>query len=317
MNKDLSAFLNANNFNSGGANSFFGNYKGFQFSVNASSQQPEVCVAAYLDEATVATVNDWLKRNVRNYSFANYSVDGNVIGAKFTGFSWAKKMIAYINDIAYFLATVASTDSCPFCGEPLEDNLEKGEPIGIYYNGKRFCIHDNCYDDFVRRAAEADAKAAAAPGNYLKGALGMLLGSLAGGAIFVVLYLLGFIAWIAPLAAGLLGSFLYDKFGGKNDKKKIIILWAVTFVVMVIAVWVAILVGVYIAANEVYAEYGYVIEDFSAVFNDLMENEQFRNAIISDIVIAAIFLIGVNGYMTYVILKAQRPQTTVIKRINQ
>lgn len=319
MNKDLSAFLNANAFQSNGASRFYGNYKGFQFSGNALGQQPSVAVAAYFDENTVAVVKEWLKNNARNYSLASKTVDNTGIGVTFTGFSWAKKMIAFINDIADYLATVSTPDSCSFCGEPLEGSLDKGEPIYIECNGNRYRIHENCYDNFVERAAQTDAEAAAAPGNYLKGALGMLLGSLAGGALFIGLYLLGFIAWIAPLCAAFLGSFLYAKFGGKNDKKKIIILWAVTVVVVGICIVAAIILDVYrfnaedIAALE---QMGLEFDFFEALKYEMETNDTFRMAVVSDTVIAAVFLIAADVYMTYIVLKTQKPKTTLIKRLN-
>lgn len=316
MNKDLSAFLNANGFQSSGASRFFGSYKGFQFSGNALGQQPSVSVAAYLDENTVAIVKEWLNSNSRNYSLVGKTVDGNGIGVTFTGFSWAKKMIAFINDVADYLATVAATDACPFCGEPLEGNLDRGEPIKIDCNGNRFRIHENCYDNFVERAAQADAEAAAAPGNYLKGALGMILGSLVGGALFIGLYLLGYIAWIAPLVAAFLGSFLYGKFGGKNDKTKVIILWASTVVIMAIAIFAAIFIGVYIEVNKAAAEFGIVIEDYFGFFNELMQNEEFSGAVMLDVIVASIFMIASDAYVTYTVLKTQKPKATLIKRLN-
>lgn len=312
MNKDLSAFLNANGFQRNGASGFFGTYKGFQFSSNTVNS---LSVAVYLDETAVVTVNEWIKQNKRNYSISAHKVDGYGIGVTFSNVFCAKKMIAFIGDVSDYLATVATVDVCPFCGEHFDGNIDKGEPINIDCSGNRFRIHDKCYDDFVQKAAQADAEAAAAPGNYLKGALGMLLGSLAGGAVFIGLYLLGYIAWIAPLVAAFLGSFLYSKFGGKNDKKKIIILWVVTVVFMAIAIVVAILLSVYIESNKVAAEYGFVIEDFFEFFKYLMEDQEVYNALLRDVIISAILLVAANAYMTFIVLKSQKPKTTLIKRL--
>ena len=145
------------------------------------------------------------------------------------------------------------------------------------------------------------------PGNYWKGALGMVLGSLVGGGIFIGLYILGYIAWIAPLAAGFLGSFLYSKFGGKNDKNKIIILWAVTLVVMAIAIITAILLGAYIEVNKVIEENGYDDVNFFEIFTFLMAtNQEVRNAVLLDSILGAIFMVGVDVYMTFVIIKSQK-----------
>ena len=280
--------------------------------------QPAINVAAYLDENAHASVKTWVKQNARNYSVANNTVDCNGIYVTFNGFSIPRKMIAFICDIADYLATLAPADACPFCGEPLEDSLEKGSPVYISCNGNSLRIHDNCYDGFVERAAKADAEVAAAPGNYPKGALGMFLGSLVGGGLFIGLYLLGYIAWIAPLLAAFLGSYLYGKFGGKNDKTKIIILWAVTVVVMAVAIFVAIYAQVYILASKELAKYGLEITDYFQYFNDLMSTEPlFRSAVLRDSIISIVLLVVANGYMTYVIIKAQRPKTTVITRINQ
>ncbi len=312
MNKDLSAFLNANNFQNVGANRFYGNYKGFQFSGNAMSQQPAVSVAAYLDENTVEVVKSWVKQNARNYSISTNAVDGNGIGVTFAGFGYAKKMIAFITDVADYLATVTNTDSCPFCGEPLEGNVDKGEPILIDCGGNRFRIHEKCFESSAEKAAQADAAAAAAPGNYLRGAAGMLLGSLVGGGVFIALYFIGYIAWIAPLVAAFLGSFLYAKFGGKNDKIKIIILWAVTAVIMIAAIFISFAIDLNVEAQEAGLEI-----DFFEFFKYAMENsKEFHDAVLQDIIISAIFLVGSDAYMTYVILKTQKPQKTLIKRLS-
>ena len=153
---------------------------------------------------------------------------------------------------------------------------------------------------------QADVKPKA-PDNYLKGALGMVLGSLVGGGLFIGLYLLGYIAWIAPLAAGFLGSFLYGKFGGKNDKNKIIILWAVTLAVMAIAIITAILLGAYIEINKVVEENGYEDVNFFEMFTYLMATSpEVRNAVLLDSILGAIFTVGVDAYMTFVIIKSQK-----------
>lgn len=315
MNKDLSAFLNANGFQRNGASGFFGTYKGFQFSSNTVNS---LSVAVYLDETAVVTVNEWIKQNKRNYSISAHKVDGYGIGVTFSNVFCAKKMIAFIGDVSDYLATVATVDVCPFCGERFDGNVDKGEPINIDCSGNRFRIHDKCYDDFVKKAAQADAEAAAAPGNYLKGALGMLLGSLAGGAIFIGLYLLGYIAWIAPLAAAFLGSFLYGKFGGKNDKKKIIILWAVTLVVMGVCIFLAIILNVYIDKAEEIAyakELGLDFDFFEALQIRIEDDTAFRNALLFDTIFSSVLLVAADAYMTYIVLKTQKPQTTLIKRL--
>lgn len=169
-------------------------------------------------------------------------------------------------------------------------------------------------EDFNTYQSDTEA---AVQGNYLKGALGMALGSLVGGGLFIGLYLLGYIAWIAPLAAGLLGSFLYGKLGGKNDKYKIIILWVVTLVIMAIAVVTAILLGAYIEVNKVVEEYGYEI-DFFKFFNDMMANDQeVRNAVLMDAILAAVFLVAVDTYMTFVIIKSQKKSLNNLSNIEE
>lgn len=311
MDKNLQAFLNANGFENIGNGRFFGMYRGYQVSGSASGQLLSVAVSAHLDEDGVVTAKNWLKENVRNYALQSTGVDCSGIAATFTGFGYGKKMIAFIENSISFISAISPADCCPFCGEPLEGNFEKGEPILAESYNVRVKVHDKCFDSFAAELADRDAAEAAAPKNYLRGAAGMLLGALVGGVLFGILYILGYIAWIAPLVSALLGSFLYGKFGGKNDKVKIIILWVITLVVIIAAFFITLVIQTNIEA----AKYGLEI-NFVEFLKFGMQDKEFHDAFMRDIIITAVMTVVANGYITFTIIKTQKPQTSQLRRLS-
>lgn len=105
--------------------------------------------------------------------------------------------------------------------------------------------------------------------NVLAGIVGAFLFSLAGGALWFVLYLVGFMASISGLVAAICAIKGYSVFAKKESTKGIVISVIVALVVMVIAWYCGLaydIVGVYDYWYEI-GEIDYTINFFDAIRN--------------------------------------------------
>ena len=174
---------------------------------------------------------------------------------------------------------VAGAEYCPVCGEKFDENK-----VAKQHNmsGVTVSLDDECLSKLNEDIKEENEKFAYSAGNYGKGFLGALVGTLAGAAIAVALFYAGFIAAISSLVAAVLGFFLYRKFGGKEDKKMIIIVSLTVIIGMELAV-----LGVYIGEiASAGAQYGYT---FSEAWQIVMEDKVFFDSFIINLVLTFVF----------------------------
>ena len=147
----------------------------------------------------------------------------------------------------------------------------------------------------------------AAPNNYFKGFLGILLGAIVGVILTVIFSLVGFVTMIAPAVSILLGTFLYKKFGGKPNAVMIVMTFVTTIVVIL-----GVLFLMYIAAAdtvcampEVQNSIGYY-KGMDA-FKYCMENSQeFKTGFTLDIVLNIIFILAAEGLSVYTLVRQIR-----------
>ncbi len=109
--------------------------------------------------------------------------------------------------------------ACAECGEVIPEN-----DVAYYDTGAAVrLMHSDCCEKKLRgnelKAVEENDEAHA-----LRGALGALLGALAGAALYLGVGLLGYVASLVGLATGWLTELLYRRFGGKNGWKKFVAL---------------------------------------------------------------------------------------------
>lgn len=128
---------------------------------------------------------------------------------------------------------ISGTD-CPICGKSMANTETAICPNGM-------TAHKEC-------AEQITAEVLTKPNNYGKGCLGAVLGVLIGCVAWYLLFFADYTSTILPAVvvavSTLLASFLWNKFGGKDDKRKIFAIVAFTFVGFLIAncaIYVAII----------------------------------------------------------------------------
>ena len=324
MNKNLVQFLQQNRFNFD-KSCFCGNLKGFQVSGVCVGNAITVTFYVNLNETDIPQVNAWLDTSKRAYALNRITVDTMSISATITAFSTVKKAISFIVDGTNYLATFKAPDCCPICGKPLSQHAaedvaatdtmntppftnDRGEAKLIGIGSNRLYMHDKCFDDFSAAVANHEAMLASAPNNYLRGTLGALIGCVGGAIIWVLLYFVGYIAVVAAILTSLAASFLWDKFGGKNDGVKILVVWLGTVLIIALAMFLTYIAVGQAAINIAISEYGSSITDnpLEAIKIACESDDSLRTGIIVDTAVSFIFIVVGNIYTTTQILQTQK-----------
>lgn len=297
MNKFLSAFCAENGIDCEKTN-FYGELKGFQVSGTVVGSNITVAVNVHIDEAERTQIADWLGGNKRTYSLNQFSVDENGFYSVIYAFNAPKKCVAYLENAIEYLVSFKQPHCCPFCGNELSEDKRL---VGIGAN--KMYAHEKCFDEYCERVRNNEIQTASAPNNYLKGTLGALAGCLVGAILYVIFYsIVGVISWICALIGSLLAAFLWDKFGGKNDKIKIIIIWVITIVLITIAMFISYLIVV----NTELAKEGLEGESTFEWFKLLLQIDEFRLAVIRDTVLSYVLLIVGNVWTTINLIRSQK-----------
>ncbi len=305
MNKVLNDFLNSHSFTNDPKTGFYGKLNGFQISGSVNQMTGSTCtVNVHLNEDAAEKVAAWVEENKKKYGILNPVYTTNSVSCMINPpFGPVKKYIAFMEDITAFLKDVTATDCCPFCGETLEGS-EDIRLVGTY--GRMFHAHEHCFDEYTEQVKSGEIKEAQAPNNTLRGLLGAILGSLAGCIIWALMFL--FTDYFVVIVAFLISmgaAFMWGKFGGKNNKTKIAVVWAVSIIMMLLTMLASYLIFVAVSVD------GNVFENF--IYN-LQVTPSFRSLVIVDTLISFVFIIVANVYMTINVLKTQKLESqTLIK----
>ena len=196
----------------------------------------------------------------------------------------------------------AGIDCCPVCGKPLAESASKPYAIG----DAQITVHDSCIGDINKLIESENIDFENAPNNYLKGFLGALIGGVAGAALSVCIYIMGFISSIAAIIAVLLGSFLYKKFGGKPTIMMIVIVSVTTLVCMVVSIYATYITAAAISA----AQLGLVMSPFEA-FGIVMSDAEFAKGFYADLGMLVLFTVIGIGLMIFDMYKGIQRQKTI------
>lgn len=240
----------------------------------------EVIINCYLagKENEVASALDNLRKSK---IIMNFFLRGNTIHL-LTGSAYAfghaialDKTFRSIDECIATLENLGiSSNDCPICGKSMEITETAICPNGM-------TAHKEC-------ANQMKADIIATPNNYAKGCLGAMLGVLVGCIVWVVAFFFGFLTTIAPIVAAFLASILWDKFGGKNDTKKIVLIVILTFIGFLITL--CALYGFAIMSRIIELSFdGTFFEGVRFIF--LYDNE-FRTALLQDVTYSLIFCIA-------------------------
>ncbi|BCJ96002.1 hypothetical protein acsn021_35710 [Anaerocolumna cellulosilytica] len=127
-------------------------------------------------------------------------------------------------------------------------------------------------------------------GNILLGLLGAAICSLAGVAIWIVIYQLGYIASISGIVMTICALWGYEKFGGKLDKVGVIL----SFIIVVVMIYVANRLTYTIEVYKYFhKEYDLSFLDSFKALSLFLEDSEVKRSYLSDLGMGYLFcLIG-------------------------
>ncbi|MCQ2086714.1 MAG: hypothetical protein MJZ37_01365 [Bacilli bacterium] len=280
----------------------YGHIEGYEVNIinNPGQYGPLFYFSTYLPQTKrndfVVKFNN-LKLSLCQASYNDFGVIV-MIGA-LTANGFPKKFHEVLPKILDILAELEApkSDICPQSGEPLyEDN---SKTITIEPGQIKYKLTLSAAEAVKSLVNKDDEDFAAAPNNYLKGFLGILIGAVAGAAITVIFEFLGFITWIAPFVAIFLGTFLYKKFGGKPTFVMIIMSFLTTLLVILGSLFVTYL----IVCTNACAENGFTETGISALLLTIEYVDGFLGSFIGDFAINTIIIIVIELFSLSSLLK--------------
>ena len=224
---------------------------------------------------------------------------------------WEKKIPEVIKAVLEVLEELEApkSDICPQSGEKLDEVESK--IVTIPNTLIKIHLTNAAVEALNSSIIKNNEDFKAAPNNYAKGFLGVLIGVLAGAILTVIFSLVGFVTMIAPAVAILLGTFLYKKFGGKPNAMMIVMTFVTTVVVITAVLFLMYVVtaGIVCANPDVQHALGTQYKGMEA-FNYCMENsDEFKRAFFLDIVLNIIFILVAEGLSVYgLVRQIRRPK---------
>ena len=213
-----------------------------------------------------------------------------------------KKNLANLTTIINFIFdtlkenSIKGADFCPVCGEEMDSNNLSVVQVNNFKIIVKKEYSDALASDLKKQITFYDP-----PNNYWKGFLGALIGGIIGFVISIILNLVGYFSTFSGLFAVVIGTALYQKFGGRPGKAMILIVGLTSVICLILSVF-----AVWITASAIAVrEYGLVMPAIDA-FKMLMSDAQFADSFYSDLLLSITFAGGgvlVESLFTYKKLK--------------
>ena len=128
----------------------------------------------------------------------------------------AQKVRAVLDRTAEYFMRNGYVTCCGCCGKEVPAALTS-------INGAMDFICEECYSNICNNLEQNRQEIKAKKGNMVTGLVGALFGALLGGAVWVLIYQLGYIAGLAGVVGSVCALKGYEKFGGKINIAGIII----------------------------------------------------------------------------------------------
>lgn len=311
MNKKLAEWIAGEGYTPYGENMFYGVKEGYQvFGSAADSLLLSVSAPIGGKEGLLSNALAELKasRKIMNYSVTARGIRAT-IGTTFSfGIVFGAKKLAVIHEILQkFTECSIPKDCCPYCGNALKQEGGEGGTVLSRPGKEIFLFHEHCLENEKAESERQRAEYANRPGNYARGFLGALIGTAAGCLVWGAVYMFGYYASIIAVAIAFLASFLWEKFGGKNDKVKIVAISVLTVAGIVVTQFALYLIMTFQEMEEAGIS-GSVAEMF---FELMSTNAEFSRAVWIDTGMAVGF--GLIGLLAAVIsmVKKQKQMFSV------
>lgn len=282
----------------------YGVVHGFETNVIFSNLNPIVihfsCYATDDQKRNVLQALAGEKIKFTQFSFSKFGLLLTI--NDWTAGTLAKRLLSVLETICNTLTSngALGIGHCPVCGSALD--FEQCKKCDV--EGMSISIDNACVENINGLIDEENKAIDEAPNNYLRGFAGAFIGGLAGVALAVIFYVIGFISAISAFVAFFVGELLYRKFGGKPNAMMIVILSCTVFVMMILSV-----VGTYFVAAAMGASK--VNMGTIEYFKLCMQDEEIRRGFVMDLVLTVVFTILGCAYEIYMLWKRIRRQKNI------
>ncbi len=270
----------------------YGVYKGYRIHVKYSLMGNPACLVTVVTDTDGKSDNleKFLEKNKKELKISAYGVVGIGLMVSPQVYTHVFRQVKEILDkvIAYLKKNgFPGADSCPYCGEVLDDTA-----IAMIESGIPFSAHSACFDRAYATAKRKEEAEQAMPASKLAGMGGALCGALVGAAAAAILFFLWNFAALGAAVAVFLGNWLYSKFGGKNILFKVISVAVMTLVVLLAVYFVCLLVD---AGG-----------DISKIGNMVLSDGNYRQAFILNLVFIFVFDIIGTVYAVFSLMRERK-----------
>lgn len=298
MNKKFFEYFNEKGFQVE-KNSGYGSFKGYEVNI-AINQIVVIHISSFILKKDSYQILKELKD--KKIKFAKFYLSNFGLFFEINDFTMGK-LVARLDNVLDDVISVLQEHNilpgyCPACNEYLD--METSVVANV--NGLKIRIDQKCYDSINEQIDKNNVEYEGKSRNYLNGLFGALIGGVVGMIIAVVLYFIGFFASIAAFVSVLLGSKLYVKFGGKQDKVMPIIIGLTTLFFMVL--WVFVVYG--FVALQVSSS-----DQLVTAFNQLLSDPDVKKAFTLDLVMSLLFSILGIGYQIKQMFKNNGKQKNI------
>ena len=239
MNQTLYNLFESSGLRETSKNVFEGNLNGYPVTLGYFPMQVNsyrLLFPVYIPEQARQAITNELKPYANQYFMFGFDQFGLfVILESFVSATFPKQWNKMIPIITASLEKheISKLQVCPSCG--CELNEDNSRTTKIQFATPRLCL--DCISKINETIEERNKEIDAAPGSYLKGFLGGLLGALCGAGLFFVISLFGFISALGALLGAVLGFLFSDKFGGKKNLQMAIIVALTNIIVLALTVF--------------------------------------------------------------------------------
>lgn len=261
-----------------------------------------VYINFYGDDALKLQVCKEFEKNSTKLTRAKptaYGIEAMVNGM--TNNSISKALVSGVKRVTEVLSInkIKGYKTCPLCQQETTNTVSIVNNIPV-------TLCEECEAKLKNQFTKEEIEFNEAPNNYLKGALGAILGSTIAAVLWVVIYLLGYLSAITGVIAVFLSDMFYVKFGGKSNKTKLLFISIIPLIILILA---CMLMYTYYG-NEL----GQIANSSLRGLEYILSVDEFKRLFIGDMIYNVVFvLIGIIIVTANIYKKNKQERSTLTK----
>lgn len=306
MNKKIQSIIDQYGLVEEKKNQAYGNIKGYEtnlfYDAFDTVSPLKIHISCHADDSKKQAIINTLNSEKIKFFKVDATAYGIIIGLNDLTINKLIKRFPSIVDLVYGTLEkngALGASNCPVSGEELTEENKKVSTIDRAKITLTTASVDMINEKITKENEEFDKR----PNNILFGFAGAFLGALVGIILFVIIFFIGYVsAWTSVLSA-VLGAFLYQKFGGKTDKKMIVIVCLTTIIMFLLTIFILYI----LAANGLAIDDSLKISGMEAFNYYMKNNSEFAREFITNIVLTLVFtIIGIGIVFSYLMKKIKR-----------